>query len=117
MQKRRTISQRSELIYDIHNFSVNADTRELFLNPDYNVENDEAEVDHRMAVTLIKNITFLNSQNDNPIIVHMCSCGGSWEYGLAIYDAIKSSQSEVYIITYAHASSMSSIILQAGDYR
>ena len=117
MNKRRTISQRSELIYDIHNFGISSDTRELFINPDYNVDNDSAEVDYRMASTLIKNIRFLNSLNTNNIIIHMCSCGGIWEYGLAMYDAIKSSQSVVYIIAYAHARSMSSIILQAGDYR
>lgn len=117
MNKRRTISQRSELIYDIHNFGISADTRELFINPDYSVDNDSAEVDYRMASTLIKNVRFLNNLNHNNIIIHMCSCGGVWEYGLAMYDAIKASQSVVYIIAYAHARSMSSIILQAGDYR
>jgi len=114
---RRTISQRSELIYDIHNFGVNADTREIFLHPDCNVENDHAEIDHRVASNLIKNIRFLNSQNDTPIIIHMCSCGGNFEYGLAIYDAIKTSPTVVYIISYAHARSMSSIILQSADIR
>ena len=117
MNKRRTISQRSELVYDIHNFCINVDTRELFLHPDNNVDNDNVEIDQRVAAVLIKNISFLNRQNHNPIVIHMCSCGGVWEYGLAIYDAIKASRSEVYIIAYAHARSMSSIILQAGDYR
>ena len=116
MHKRRTISQRSELIYDIHNFGINADTRELFLSPE-DVENEQSQIDHHVAKEIIKNISFLNSQNDKPIIIHMCSCGGSWEYGLAIYDSVKSSVSEVYIVAYAHARSMSSIILQAGDYR
>ncbi len=117
MHKRRTISQRSELLYDLHNFGISIDTRELFLNPDYNVENDHAEIDHRVATTLIKNIRFLDSHNNDPIIVHMCSCGGNWEYGLAIYDVIKASQSLIYIVAYAHARSMSSIILQAADIR
>ena len=117
MHKRRTISQRSELIYDIHNFGLNADTRELFLHPDCNIDGDDAEVDHRMAANLIKNIRFLDSQNNKPIIIHMCTFGGSWEYGLAIYDSIKASMSVVYIVSYACARSMSSIILQAGDYR
>jgi len=115
MSTKRTISQRSELIYDIHTFGINVDTRELFLNSDYHTENDE--VDYRMAVTLIKNIRFLDSQSSDPIIIHMCSCGGSWEYGLAIYDVIKSSPSLVYIVAYAQASSMASIFLQAGDVR
>lgn len=117
MHKRRTISQRSELIYDIHNFGLNADTREIFLNPDFGVDNDEAEVDYRMATVLLKNVRFLDSQSDNPILIHMCTCGGSWEYGMAIYDAIQSSHSLIYLISYAHARSMSSVILQAADYR
>ena len=117
MQKRKTISQRSELIYDIHNFGINADTRELFINPDNGAEYDNAEIDHRVASMLIKNIRFLDSFKLDPIVIHMCSCGGIWEYGLAIYDAIMSTKSEVYIVAYAHARSMSSIILQAGDYR
>jgi ATP-dependent protease ClpP protease subunit len=117
MNRRRNIFQCSELIYNIHNFGLNADTREVFLHPDYSADSDDAEVDYRMASTLIKNLCFLNTQGDGPITIHMCSCGGSWEYGMAIYDAIKSSKSIVYIIAYAHARSMSSIILQAGDYR
>ena len=117
MAKRRTTSQRSELIFDIHNFNINADTRELFLQPSYDVENEEAEIDHRMATTLIKNMRFLDSQDDKPIIIHMCSCGGSWEYGLAIYDVISMSKSVVYLIAYGYASSMSSIVLQAADCR
>ena len=47
----------------------------------------------------------------------MCSCGGNWEYSLAIYDVIKASSSLIYIIAYAHARSMSSIILQSADIR
>ena len=70
-----------------------------------------------MATILIKNIRFLDNQNDEPIIIHMCSCGGSWEYGLAIFDVISMSKSLIYLIAYGYASSMSSIILQAADVR
>lgn len=114
---RRTISQRSELIYDLHSFGINLDTREIFLHPDPSTNTDEAEIDHRVANTFIKNIRFLDHVNNNPIVIHMCTCGGSWEYGLAIYDSISSSRSLVYLISYAHARSMSGVVLQAADYR
>lgn len=117
MVKYQMAQRDDELIYSIHNFSINIQTRELFIGPNNNVENEFAEIDHRVADTFIKNICFLNSKNDNPIIVHMYLNGGSWEYGLAIYDVIKTSTSRVYIIVYGQAISMSSVILQAGYRR
>ena len=52
-----------------------------------------------------------------PIVIHMKTCGGLWEEGMAIYDAIKSCPSKVTILNYTHARSMSSIIFQAADKR
>jgi len=115
-QKRTT----SELINDVHNFSLNVDSREIFLNSHIADCEEEAGVDWRMATRFNKNIRLLTSgsRKEQPILVHMHTVGGNWEDGLAIYDIIKSCTStHITIIAYAHARSMSSIILQAADTR
>jgi ATP-dependent protease ClpP protease subunit len=115
--KRRTKSETSELIYDAHNFGIVIDTREIFIAPNLNQSIDDAMVDHVVAHQFIRNLQILNSLNDDPILVHMMTCGGAWDYGMAIYDAIKASYSYITILSYAHSRSMSSIIPQAADLR
>jgi len=112
---RRTIIQRSNLFFDFHNFNLNPDTREIILmsNPD----NDEDGIDWTCANVFIKNLLLLNSYNHQPILVHQCTCGGEWNYGIAIYDAILTSPSPVTVLAHAHARSMSSIIPQAAKRR
>ena len=110
----------TELIHDVHNFSVNVDTREVFLNSHVSDESEESGVDWRMATKFNKNIRLLTSgaRAESPILIHMHTVGGNWEDGLAIYDIIKSCTStHITTIAYAHARSMSSIILQAADTR
>lgn len=115
---RRTISQKSGLVHDVHEYSINWDTRELYLHA-YLGRDESEEVDERMAQQLIKNLTFLSYLNTNrdPIVIHMMTCGGDWNYGMAIYDAIEACRCPVSILAYGHARSMSSIILQSADYR
>lgn len=113
--KRRNISQRSELIYDAHCFGIILDTRELFLNSSFDA--DEEIIDYKCANTFIRNLQILNSMGSDPILIHMATCGGIHEYGMAIYDAIRASKSDITILTYAHARSMSSIIPQAAKWR
>jgi len=55
--------------------------------------------------------------NHKPIIIHQCTCGGDWNYGIAIYDAIAFSDSYTVLLAHAHARSMSSIIPQAANRR
>jgi ATP-dependent protease ClpP protease subunit len=55
--------------------------------------------------------------SDDPILVHMKTCGGYWEEGMAIYQAIKSCPNYVTVLNYTHARSMSSLILLAADWR
>lgn len=115
-QKRTT----SELINDVHNFSINVDAREVFLNSHIADCEEEAGVDWRMATKFNKNIRLLTSgtRAEQPILVHMHTVGGNWEDGLAIYDIIKScTNTHITTIAYAHARSMSSIIFQAADTR
>jgi len=110
----------SELIHDVHNFSVNVDAREIFLNSHIADCEEESGVDWRMATKFNKNIRMLTSgiRSEQPILIHMHTVGGNWEDGLAIYDIINSCTStHITIIAYAHARSMSSIIFQAADTR
>ena len=116
---RRNLSQRSELLFDTHEYHVHTDTRELFLHSDTgNCEEDvEIGIDYRVANSFIKGMTFLEHQGSDPILIHVCSVGGDWEYGLAIFDRIAMSPCVVTTLSYAHARSMSSILIQAADYR
>ena len=120
---RRNISQRSELIYDAHNFGINPDTREIFVGPNPEFEQTDTDIDHTVAQTFIRNLQILNSLNSHDtILIHMITCGGDWNYGMAMYDAIKAScddekMSDVVVLSYAHARSMSSVIPQAATWR
>jgi len=113
----RPSSQTSELINDTHNFGVLIKTREVFLSSNLDCAYEEACIDHWAANRFIRNLQILNSISQTPILIHMITCGGVWEYGMAIYDAIKQSASDTIILAYAHARSMSSIILQAATWR
>ena len=112
---RRTVSQRSELIYDLHTFGINPDTREIILMS--SVENAEDGITWTCANTFIKNLLLLNTLNHTPILVHQCTVGGEWSYGIAIYDAIAASPAPIALVAHAHARSMSSIIPQAAKRR
>lgn len=120
--RKRSISQRSELINDCHNFGIIPDTREIFLNSRTDTALEDTMIDHWAATNFIRNLRLLVSMSKEPILVHMITCGGDWNYGLAIYDAIKEcceSQAgcEITILAYAHSRSMSSVIPQAATHR
>lgn len=120
--KRRNISQRSEMVYDVHNFGISIDTREIFVAPNLEHIQSEADIDHVVCHRFIRNLQILNSMGNNTILVHMITCGGDWSYGMAMYDAIKHScdddtSSDIIVLSYAHARSMSSIIPQAATWR
>ena len=107
-----------ELLKDFHDYGANINTREIFLHNHYHTEdNQNPGVEYRMSNTFIKNLRALEIKNNNPITIHMNSIGGEWCDGIAIFDAISMCRSYVTIIAYGQAESMSSIILQAADYR
>lgn len=56
-----------------------------------------------------------NSYVANNVVVH--NCGGDWNFGMAIYDAIRAYPAKATILAYGHARSMSSVILQAATKR
>jgi len=110
------------MIYDAHEFGLLIDTREIFLNSDLRYDYNEAMLDHRAANTFIRNLQILNNINNSPILVHQCTNGGDWNYGIAIYDAIKAScddeeSSDIIVLSHAHSRSMSSVIPQAAKWR
>jgi ATP-dependent protease ClpP protease subunit len=112
------MAEQPELLKDFHEYGANIATREIFLHNHYHSEdNQNPGVEYRMSNTFIKNLRALDMKSDQPITIHMQSVGGEWWDGMAIYDAISMCRSYVTIIAYAQASSMSSIILQAADYR
>ena len=113
---RRSISQRCELTYALHEYGLNLDTREIVLQSAV-TDSSEDGLDFKSANTFIKNLLLLNSLNHQSILIHQCTCGGEWNYGIAIFDAINASPSPVTLIAHAHARSMSSIIPQAAKKR
>ena len=107
-----------EIINCVHEHNINPVTREIYIGGwPTNMSDEEVGVDHQMACELIRNISFLENQSNEPILIHMCTIGGEIRYGMAIYDAIHECSCPVTIRAYAHARSMSSIIIQAADHR
>jgi ATP-dependent Clp protease protease subunit len=112
-----------DLIHQLHNYDVDLKSNHIYLmgvdrGYEVNSGTEEPGVEFTMANRFIKNINICMRVNqDKPIIIHMKTCGGDWQEGMAIYDAIKSCPSRVIILNYTHARSMSSIIFQAADKR
>lgn len=102
-----------------HDFDVDIEKRDIYLfgREDSYADENEPGVDYRMANRFIKNLRILSSMNEDPILIHMKTCGGYWEEGMAIYQAIKACPNHVTILNYTWARSMSSLILQAADWR
>jgi ATP-dependent protease ClpP protease subunit len=79
---------------------------------------DEPGIEYTISNKFIRNINLcMRSNPDKSILIHMKTCGGWWEEGMAIYDAIKACPVPITILNYTHARSMSSIVLQAANKR
>jgi ATP-dependent protease ClpP protease subunit len=124
------VSKYKEIHYaaeSLHEYGLNFERREIFLfgREEYGASGaanggeppGEPGVEYMMANQFIKNIRMLTSMSDDPILIHMKTCGGYWEEGMAIYWAIKSCPNYVTILNYIHARSMSSLIFLAADWR
>lgn len=95
-------------IDQLHDSSIYLPTRTCFIF---------GEIDKNSAEKHIKNLHVLDNYSQGTVTVKLNTEGGSVLDGLAIYDAIKAMKNHVRIILYGEASSMGSIILQAGDER
>lgn len=119
-------------IYALHEYGIDADGLQIFLtgHPDYAYGQDPEEmgepgVEYNMVSRFIKNMHILRRNAGEgkkgspykPILIHLKTDGGAWQEGMAVYDAINLGPQPTVIISYTHARSMSSIILQAADKR
>ena len=106
--------------WDIHENGVDRLHRHIWLASESHMleaGGEEPGIEFQMSTKLIKNLHILTSESHNPILIHMKTCGGYVEEGLAIYDAIKYCPCDTRMLSYTHARSMSSYILQAADLR
>ena len=108
-------------VESLQEYWVDLDNRELWIRgSDANtVDIDSAEpgVEYMMATRTIMNLNLLRRRNTEPVLAHLHTCGGSWTEGMAIYDAMRFMPYHVTALSYTHARSMSSLILQAADVR
>lgn len=107
----------------LYSLGINPRTRLLYLGSlhDNDFGNDAVSLEEsgiywNTARRLIMGLAALDEPN-KPITVLMNSCGGDWDHGMAMYDAIANSRSHVTIINMSHARSMTSVIFQAADLR
>tara|TARA_Y100000385_G_scaffold177200_1_gene183214 strand:- start:358 stop:1026 length:669 start_codon:yes stop_codon:yes gene_type:complete len=100
----------------LHNHNIDPRSREIYLHS-ATYGDDDNGVDFRSAVSLHKNLRYLNQVGFDPIIIHMHIPGGEWCDCMSMYDAIRLSPSPIAIIVYSRAESSGSIILQAADLR
>jgi len=119
IHRSHTAHRTEDVIYDIHNHGINIKTNEIFLfgHNSHIGGDDEPGVEFGMANQFIKNLTVLMSHSTKPILIHMKTCGGHWAEGMAIHNAIQACPNYICILSYTHARSMSSLILQAADKR
>ena len=101
-----------------HDHWMDPDSREIWIHgvdvSGSGYEGEEPGVEYNMAVKVIKNLHYLRKQSTRAsVTIHLHTCGGDYQEGLAIYDTIRMMPYPVTIISYTHARSMSSIILQA----
>jgi ATP-dependent Clp protease, protease subunit len=114
--------KKHEMLGYVQELDINPDFNQIYLfgreNVEDEMENGEPGVEYKMANRFIKNIHYLSGRDSKkPILIHMKSCGGYVEEGMAIYDSILSVPNPVTIINYTHARSMSGIIFQAANKR
>lgn len=106
-----------ELVNHIHNYDLNLANREIYLHSHYSSIDEESGIEYRMATQFVKNLHILEFDGKENILIHLQSPGGDWVHGMAMFDSIKSANSPVSILAYGEVSSMSSILLQAADWR
>lgn len=101
-------------------YGLNLTTRTIYIGSVSKEGDEESGVDNQMAENVIKSLSVLESNapdGDKPITIIMANPGGEWDYGMAIYDAIKNCRNHVTIKVFGLAMSMGAVILQAADER
>ncbi|MFA5124811.1 MAG: ATP-dependent Clp protease proteolytic subunit [Patescibacteria group bacterium] len=124
-RKRFGISTGDACAIDVlHNFGIDLQNRQLWIsgtNIDLLTADDagpEPGVEYMMSNRVIRNLHLLRLRSETaPALVHLHTCGGDYHEGMAIYNALRSMPFPITIISYTHARSMSSIIIQAAEKR
>jgi ATP-dependent protease ClpP protease subunit len=113
-----------DIVRTLHEFDVDLQSNHIYLMStefySFGAEDPISEpgIDFTIANRFIRNLNLcMRVNHDKSILVHMKTCGGDWEEGMAIYDIIKSCPMPITILNYTHARSMSSIIFQAANKR
>lgn len=115
-----------ERVEEIHDYDLDIEGRQIYLfgREEYigteiktGDTGGEPGIEYSIANRFIRNINILMRASSDPILIHLKSCGGLWEEGMAIYDTIKSCPNPITILSYTHARSMTSLILQAANKR
>jgi ATP-dependent Clp protease protease subunit len=99
----------NDIVELAHDYHINLSTKTTWIT---------GEIDEEQADRLSKNLSILDSnQNNKPITIILDSSGGEVNQGLRMYNLICNCTNVVRIIVEGKAESMASIILQAGDER
>jgi ATP-dependent protease ClpP protease subunit len=109
--KKKSSSQRNDILEELHLHNIFVDSREIFLCGDLDGENNDT------AAKTLKNIRFLEQLDTAPIVIHQFSQGGMWDLGIMIHNVIQSSTCHIIFVMHGAAYSMGSIIPQAADTR
>lgn len=100
-----------------HDYGLYMPMRTVYMGSEFITDDGESGVDAAMAEKFLKNLTVLESMSEDPITVVMNNPGGCWYNGMAIYDAIKCSTSDITLKVFGSAMSMGGVILQAAKER
>jgi ATP-dependent protease ClpP protease subunit len=115
-----------DIVQQTHEYDLNLSSNQIFLfgaetytaGSNEMLDLGEPGIEYVIANRFIRNLNLcMRINSKKPILIHMKTCGGFWTEGMAIYDAIKSCPNPVTILSYTHARSMSSLILQAANKR
>jgi len=72
-------------------------------------------IDDYVANTIISQLLFLDSQNNNPITIYINCPGGDVYSGLAIYDTMQLIKSPIHTVVAGFAASMAFVLATAGE--
>lgn len=77
----------------------------------------EGEIDHSTASEFVKEVTWLNNEdNKKPIDVLIDTPGGNINAGMVIYDVIQGSQAPIRLFCIGRAYSMGAVLMASGNH-